>query len=147
VYMSVKPSTYGFDDYGVVVVEAQAFLSLWRAEPHGIHAKDANGHPESWREHYKFAAAARGFLRGLSDPVPLAEVSCEVENNTTVRGLSQSYVYFSNGITRTIWLLANGCTAFPIHCPMPGARELQERAAVTGTELLMLPSAAGSHAA
>src|SRR5437763_1891806 len=112
VYMSVKPSTYGFDDYGVVVVEAHAFLSLWRAEPHGIHAKDANGHPESWREHYKFAAAACGFLRGLSDPVPLAEVSCEAETNTTVRDLSQSYVFFSNGITRTIWLLANGCTAF-----------------------------------
>ncbi|MCW8348708.1 hypothetical protein MD535_22220 [Vibrio sp. ZSDZ65] len=52
----------------------------------------------------KFHYAEKGFSFGVENPVPLA-------NMTTNKDYPS--VGFINGITRTIWLLANGAQYFP----------------------------------
>jgi hypothetical protein len=146
-YMSVEPGAFAFEEHAVVLVRADRFLAMWRAEPHGIHAHDANGSPESWRQHYKYDRAAGGFSRGLPDPVPLAQVACEAKSDAEPGNELSYYVSFSNGITRTVWLLANGCSTFPVLCPMPGARALHKHAAAKAKRLLLLSAAARSGAA
>lgn len=63
------------------------------------------------------------------DPVPLAEVSYGVDT----RGEDVPFVGFTNGITRTIWLLTQGCTAFPIECDRARTQDLHRVAAALGT--------------
>jgi hypothetical protein len=140
VYMSVEPEAFSFEEHAVVLVGADRFLAMWRADPHGIHAHDANGNPESWRDHRKFQLAAAGFSHGLPNPVPLAQVFCEMGSDAKSGERPICYVSFSNGITRTIWLLANGATTFPVLCPMPGARWLYEHSCAAETKLLLLSS-------
>jgi hypothetical protein len=85
-----------------------------------------------------------GFSYGIDNPVPLAFVSHGTATRTNVSHkflwfgkqelLEQfHYVGFTNGVTRTIWLLSQGCKAFPIECEMPGAIELHRIAAIPGT--------------
>ena len=148
VFMSIDPGAFSFEEHAVVLVRSDQFLAMWRAEPTGIQAHDANGSPESWRKHRKFPLATDGFSHGLLNPVPLAQVFCEVESDAKSSDLPTGHVFFSNGITRTIWLLANGCTAFPILCPMPGAQALHEYSgAAKDNGLLLLSTGASPGAA
>ena len=145
VYMSVEPKAFSFEEHAVVLVRSDRFLEMWRADPIGTHAHDANGSEESWRDHRKFQLAATGFSHGLPNPVPLAQVFCETGGGGKSGELPIYYVFFSNGITRTIWLLANGATTFPVLCPMPGARWLHEHSGAAETKLLLLsPTVAGT---
>lgn len=57
---------------------------------------------------YKFADAEQGFAHGRSNPVPLAECSAGHDAN------GRPYVAFNNGVTRSMWLLANKAEAFPV---------------------------------
>ncbi len=141
VYMSVDPLTYSDSGYAVAVVDSKAFLALWRAEPTGCHSNVSSGNPETWRAHRKYQLAADGFSHGLRNPVPLADVSFEVNASSGNLDQSSGHVLFSNGITRTIWLLSNGCSAFPILCPLPGAHELHRKAAASQTDLFDLSNA------
>jgi hypothetical protein len=45
------------------------------------------------------------------------------------------YATFTNGITRTIWLLTQGCAAFPVKCEMACAQGLFLAAGAKGTSL------------
>jgi hypothetical protein len=87
----------------VVLVDARAFYEAWRAT--GVSASNGFVCPpvERMPEDYKYHHAAAGFSSGREYPVPLANV-----------GYYRGQVGFGDGITRTLWLLANGATAFPI---------------------------------
>ena len=55
----------------------------------------------------KFQDAARGFSEGQQNPVPLALV-----HTRPWEGFN--FVGFTNGITRTMWLLSNHAESFPV---------------------------------
>lgn len=144
VFMSMKVTEYNKDKSGVVIVDANKFLELWRNEPHSIHRDVSSGNPQTWPNDRKYEDAVKGFSHGYENPVPLAYISHGESTRTIVsykflrfgkRVHSEQFhhVGFTNGITRTIWLLSHGCTAFPIECEMPGARELHRVAAAPNT--------------
>ncbi|MRD74146.1 hypothetical protein GH865_12945 [Rhodocyclus tenuis] len=157
--MSMNITEYERENFGIVIVDAQKFLRLWRADPHGRHRAEANGTPESWPNDRKYSDAVKGFSHGRENPVPLADVSYGKAIRTSVTykflrfGRSErqeevEYVAFTNGITRTIWLLTNGCMAFPVMCGISCARELFGAAAAEGTSFYSLSELAevASHA-
>lgn len=109
--------------HAVVVVDSFKFLALWKNQPGNGKNGFAFGNPASWRSDRKFDDAESGFSKGLDNPVPLADCSCMIE-----RGVP--YVSVS-GVTRTIWLLANGCAAFPIQCSASEAGLLASLAAAS----------------
>lgn len=144
VFMSIELNDYSRDYFGVVIVDSVKFLQLWRSEPNSIHREVANGSPESWPSDRKYGLAVTGFSHGRANPVPLADVSYGVATRISrirkLFGLRKEilredipFVGFSNGITRTIWLLTQGCPAFPVQCSLEGARELYRVAAAPGT--------------
>lgn len=145
-FMSMKVPECGGEKSGIVIVDSEKFLQLWRNEPHSIHRAEANGNPQTWPHDYKYSEAVKGFSYGYDNPVPLAFVSHGMATRTIVshkflwfgkreHNESFHYVGFTNGVTRTIWLLSQGCKAFPIQCEMPGASEVHRIAAMPGTLL------------
>jgi hypothetical protein len=144
VFMSIEATDYKNNNSGVVIVDANKFLELWRSEPYSIHRAEANGSPQTWPSDRKYKDAVKGFSLGYENPVPLAYISHGTSSRTIVSykflwfGKSVHreqfhYIGFTNGITRTIWLLSHGCTAFPIECEIPGAKELHSIAAAPNT--------------
>ena len=142
--MSVKGTPHCNEKRGVVIVDAEKFLKLWGADPYGVHHEVSHGSPQTWPNDRKYSDAEKGFSFGLANPVPLAVVSGATAVKTSisykflffgrnVRRVNIPYVTFTNGITRTIWLLTQGCKAFPVECRMPEARELYRIAAAPGT--------------
>ncbi len=103
-----------------VMVDGDGFYHAWLA---------SNGHVGcplrvDMPADRKFASAVDGFARGISSPVPLADV----EAMRTARGISIS---FNNGVTRTLWLLANHAMAFPVRaCGVEVARLIGEAAGI-----------------
>lgn len=145
VFMSVKEISCDNKKNGVVIVDSEKFLDLWRKDIYSGHQGLSHGNPQTWINDKKYPEQAKYFSFGRDNPVPLALVSCEigtrpiVANNISFgrdeRKEQFRYVTFTNGITRTIWLLTNGCEAFPIECEMPRAKYLHQIAAVPGTDL------------
>ena len=94
-------------DRFVVPVNAKAFNRLWLAgglnspeRPDGcLLRKDMTSDS-------KYRHAVEGFAAGRDSPVPLANVALERERTPSVR--------FNDGVTRTLWLLANNVAAFPV---------------------------------
>ncbi len=145
VFMRVDRSNYFNDERAVVVVDASRFLSAWRADcgPAWLRAVHAAVDPitralnqrspkrdrwlpylsrKSWLRDYKFQEAVEGFAQGAENPVPLAKI-----------GLSwgtPGAVVFRDGITRTLWLLANGASAFPVECEASIADTLSQAVGV-----------------
>lgn len=121
-------------------------LALWRYP--GTRLADlAYGKPRTWRRDYKFTKAADGFAEGEANPVPLAEVGCELEwtrrpiwhrrfwlwkTMGTMEMVPQRHFDFGNGATRTIWLLTHGTETFPIACSTSEAPLLQALAGAEG---------------
>lgn len=138
VYMRVDRTNYCNDKRAVVVVDSSKLLSCWRAYPHSrepVAFMDEVG----WRKDYKFGHAEGGFARGIENPVPLARIGVypPVDTNGTAS------VAFSNGITRTIWLLANGAPAFPIECSTDEASALHTAAGLKGVSVLSVDKLLG----
>lgn len=124
---------------------------MWRSEPYGGHRAVPHGNPQTWVKDSKYKDAAEGFSFGCDNPVPLATVSFNIATRfitsykfllfgKEVREERFSYVAFTNGVTRTIWLLAHGCKFFPVECEMPGAIDLHRLAAANGTTILTVRS-------
>ena len=79
-------------------------------------------------------------------PVPLATVSCKLRRLETpvwhrwllwkvlarVDVTEHPVLTFTDGVTRTIWLLTHGVTAMPVKCAMADAARLQALAGVDG---------------
>ena len=89
----------------VVWVNREDLLVMWRRTSFVQQALIACGSEASWRGERKFHEAEKGFAAGERSPVPLAEAVLDERKKA---------LYFVNGVTRTIWLLANGVTKFPI---------------------------------
>ncbi len=113
----------------LVFVDAQKFHACWRAEFYGIHDEQAQGSRTTWPLDRKFPEANRGFAQGISNPVPLAYVHARSEPKRfpitkRVLGIFKrtigyetrpvNYVTFTDGVTRTIWLLNFGAPVFPV---------------------------------
>jgi len=152
VFMRAELPNYNADRKAVVEVDAERFLALWR-QPLSSHIDIAKGDPDTWPTDYKYKWAEEGFASGAENPVPLAEVSCGratsnlTENRRHLLFLTKQVVIarkgdpwlgFTNGITRTIWLLANGATVFPVECALDEAPELQELAGVPNGKPVIL---------
>jgi hypothetical protein len=149
VFMRFHIARHMNDSSAVVIVDTDKFLALWRKEPHSIHREQAHGNPSTWPNDRKYALAAQGFSYGSGNPVPLAHVSFDtgivtktsytfLKFGKKVVNTTVPFVMFSNGVTRTIWLLTNGCLAFPIECELPRATELFRRAGAPGSRLLTM---------
>lgn len=129
------------DNYSVVEVDSQYFIEMWRNDFYDAHKDVSRGSPETWVKDYKFKDAEEGFAWGESNPVPLADVHCAVRSEAKdvwkrrylffreyvgqqiVKRVP--YIGFTNGITRTIWLLAYGAKCFPVMCRTDNAELLQ----------------------
>ena len=140
VFMCVQRTNYMNDQRSVVIVDARRFLDAWRASAKAYpytNEQIALQSPAEWKKDYKYPDAVDGFSRGEINPVPLARL---VVN--PVRGAGKPLdIGFTNGITRTIWLLANDARSFPVECNAESAAKLyalagHERQPVTVTELL-----------
>ncbi|CDY78648.1 hypothetical protein BGLT_04953 [Caballeronia glathei] len=147
VYMCAGRTNYLNEERAVVEVDTGRLFALWRAEPNGLHAAQAHGHERTWRRDDKFQHAEEGFQGGKDNPVPLADISCQIgrrrhpiiqkkwllfERTVGWNEHRFPYVAFTNGVTRTIWLAANGAKYFPVECHVREADRLQELAGLPG---------------
>ena len=123
VFMRVIASNYRNDQRAVVVVDAQKFLAAWQRNPRSREPL-AFADEQGWRDDYKFEHAENGFSSGIENPVPLALIGI----NNADAGTAFS---FTNGYTRTIWLLANGASAFPVECTAKEAHVVHEVAGLS----------------
>ena len=112
VYMKVENHFLGERELGgsdkVIIINSKKFLELWKNDPRNSESHLALGNETTWRNDYKFHRAEKGFSFGISNPVPLAYVHCYFSD------VQIPYCSFTDGITRTIWLLANGAECFPV---------------------------------
>jgi len=92
----------------IAIVDTNKFYKEWT----GKTAKDCVIADEF--ECKKYVNAIDGFSRGITNPVPLAETGCY--NNK---------ISFTNGITRTKWLILNGASCFPVECSERSAKCFQ----------------------
>lgn len=132
VFMRVISSNYLNSQRAVIEVDALRFLNFWRLyATRAVEIEIANGNAAKWRKDHKFQCAEDGFAKGQNNPVPLAQVGySEFKQKAPVP--PNRFPFFrkahevvdetirqigiGGGITRTIWLLANGATVFPIEC-------------------------------
>lgn len=114
-------------DRFVVPVNAKAFNRLWLAG--GLSSPERpDGCPlrKDMASDSKYRHAVAGFAAGRESPVPLANVAIERGRTPSVR--------FNDGVTRTLWLLANHVAAFPVLVAGEGnARELAKLAGTDGS--------------
>ena len=125
VFMRVSRSNYRNAERFVVEVDPRRFLAMWRSDPDDLHVDVSHGDRAHWLLDDKFAYAERGFSHGQSNPVPLANVGCHVLGRAPC-------VSITNGVTRTIWLLAFGAESFPVECGHESAEILQRVAGLAG---------------
>lgn len=87
---------------------------------------------------YKFADAERPMRRSVDWPVPLPDLS-----------LYDDCILFTNGVTRTRWLISNGATSFPVAADEGSAAAMQaliglpDQAPIRAASLAPLASPAG----
>ncbi|WP_175743341.1 plasmid fertility inhibition factor family protein [Burkholderia ambifaria] len=143
----------------VIEVDAERFLAAWRQEGSG-YSDIAHLTIDGWRRDYKFHDAQEGFEEGWPNPVPLADVNAWLSHKqrqsavpVSERRLGRWFRYlvrdepdvapateavpcisFTNGITRSIWLLAAGAQRFPVSCSAGNASLLHELVGADNTE-------------
>ncbi|WP_063662584.1 plasmid fertility inhibition factor family protein [Aliivibrio fischeri] len=115
----------------IVKVCPDKFRLYWKKEPYPLEPTLIFGGEKEWREDYKFGRAERGFSFGKNNPVPLPRIIASSKSISIpikerkfffskVVGYREEvlldYVGIENGITRIIWLLANGADYIPILC-------------------------------
>jgi hypothetical protein len=164
-FMKVRRTPFGNQERMIVEVDSGRFLKLWMPERW---ASSALGQREAWEADDKYPRAAERFSHGRANPVPLAKANAreypaatspstpaELGLCTLFRRRSVSMPpptadrcpgRFTDGTTRTMWLMANKVEMFPIECnEQESARLLQQHAGV-GTptrsvdQLLPLPA-------
>ena len=114
-------------DYVVVGVDAARFLAVWR------HA--CSSHPEvahrtmaEWRQDYKYASIDDAFQHSEVCPLALPELG--------LGSRTEPCIGFTDGVTRTLWLLANGARAFPVTCLLSEAPAIHAMAGTPGSHVL-----------
>lgn len=145
VYMSEQCPAAGDDAWAVVEVDPDRFLKLWR-QLGSSHSEVAHQNPATWPQDPKFPWPDRHFAEGRANPVPLATVGCELRRVQTpvwrrrllgkvlerVDVTGHPVLSFTDGVTRTIWLLTHGVKVMPVKCPEGEAALLQALAGVDG---------------
>lgn len=109
-YMQLKASQGKQESY-VVRVDGDKFFRAWLTGS-GIgqwKERDACEPRHRLSEDHKYRWPAEHFPQGISNPVPLADSSI----NRDSRG--KLGVSFTDGVTRTKWLIANRAESFPVH--------------------------------
>ncbi|WP_336928149.1 plasmid fertility inhibition factor family protein [Acinetobacter oleivorans] len=94
----------------IVHVDALKFYYYWLVSSIYLDDQHRSNHcilRKDMPNDYKFKHAIDGFSISEHNPVPLAFVSARFEHGNP-------YIGFTNGVTRTMWLLANGARSFPI---------------------------------
>lgn len=147
VFMYEQCSSDMDGERAIVEVDATKFLDLWRS-PLSSHHEIAMGTPATWPDDYKYHWSEKHFVEGRMNPVPLAQVSCRVETIERRVGLRRFLgltalcqdqridvpsLHFTDGVTRTIWLLTNGAAHFPVQCSSKEAPLLQKLVGTAGT--------------
>lgn len=123
-YMMAEAGKAPAADLYVVPVQATAFYRKWLAG--GLQSRER---PDGSRlraelaSDSKFHHAAAGFAEGERSPVPLARVAVDGQG-------AGAAIRFNDGITRTLWLLANRVRAFPV--VVTGQAEAETLAAAVG---------------
>lgn len=108
-FLSVTPGAINHEFF-IVHLDSEKFYRAWlEASNAVVKSRSSNCICRSQMPYdYKYKRAVRGFSHGVSNPVPLADVGAHCESN------GDFYIGFVNGVTRTYWLLANYCPAFPV---------------------------------
>ncbi len=122
-FMSARRYPHMNDSTFVVEVDADRFYYHWlrSSAQTGGHCKLREDMPAD----YKYAQAEDGFSSGVENPVPLAEVNAWTAEDGT------DHIGFSNGITRSFWLLSKGAKSFPVETNHPeSAQKLHELAGI-----------------
>lgn len=139
-----------------VLVDAQAFLALWRASPYEGHKYLAQGNPSSWRSDRKFPHAEDGFRAGATNPVPVPRISTysrprapslaprpgfwsrvlgkalghpsqlDVDAEPSVATGGLERSISVGDCTRTIWMLANGAAWMPVSANQRSVADLMD---------------------
>ncbi|QHB18049.1 plasmid fertility inhibition factor family protein [Mannheimia pernigra] len=114
----------------IVFVQDYKFLSLWQNMQFPQEPQLSFGNESAWRNDRKFLWAEKALSQGREQPINLAEVTCTeylkripiYEKRFCWFNKFVGYKYsnqvecsFIDGITRTIWLLANGVRQFPVY--------------------------------
>lgn len=102
-----------FDSKGfIIILDTKKFIKIWRKSKNDSRIPNYHiGDEKLWRTDYKFHSAEQGFEDGKKNPVPVtAGIDC-------IGKFPNCNVSFNDGVTRTIWLLANGAEYFPIVVP------------------------------
>jgi hypothetical protein len=138
-------------DYCAVVwVEELPFRELWKNEEAIIHLQ-AFGNPEIWRKEERFDKVGIGFGESKTRPMPMGLVHYEQYMRRTRRRSGfggkwdESYEHvdsigFTDGITRSIWLMSHGARFFPIRCTISGAEKLHDLAGAPGSKVWTVKS-------
>lgn len=116
----------------IVFVESEKFLKLWQREPYSLEPHLSHGNESVWKNDYKYNKAVHGFSFGITNPVPVPKIVSyfhdyheikykrkllffkEVSEILTER---LPYLAIDDGVTRTIFLLANKVKIFPVEVP------------------------------
>jgi hypothetical protein len=131
-YMTCRRTNYLNEERAIVILDTKKFQELWRADPNPLTPELSNGTCARWVKDSKYPDAENGFKQGKENPVPLAKIAFYGLKN------SNSYIDFTNGITRSIWLLAHGATAFPVECHVAEAEALSISAGFEPGKYLIL---------
>ena len=138
-------------DAAIVMVEGEKLFKLWQNEPYHPEPQLAFGTVENWKSDYKYRSAGLGFSHGKPNPVAVAKVVVnEAKQHEPVyeykfkffrkqvgyKTTKVPYIAFDDGITRSIWLMANQAKAFPVECSADSALLLNKLAGVKGSEII-----------
>lgn len=108
-FMSVSSGAINQEAF-VVHLDAQRFYYAWLKASPTIYRRRSSDCicREKMPSDSKYKWAVDGFSHKKSNPVPLAEAGAHIDHNGRLS------IGFTNGVTRTFWLLANRCPAFPV---------------------------------
>lgn len=104
-YLKISRTPHLNEERFVVMVNSAQFYDIWLNSSRSF----CPGPYHKLIEDYKFDQADRGFSLGINNPVPLAEVGTFKSQSN-----QKCEIHFTNGITRTTWLLHHLVSAFPI---------------------------------
>lgn len=111
----------------VVEVDAARFLIAWR-HPRSSHPEVAHRTVAEWRKDKKYASIDDAFQRSEVCPLALPELG--------LGSRTEPCIGITDGVTRTLWLLANGAHTFPVTCSLSEAATLHAVAGTPGSHFL-----------
>lgn len=93
----------------VIHVDTEKFYRMWfkDSSPWNLYVTNACPIRSTMYRDYKYGEAIVGFSHGLENPVPLADIG-------SLAHIHRENITFTNGVTRTMWLISNHAPSFPV---------------------------------